>query len=278
MLKKIKYIITAAVSVISLNTSATLISSTFENGIPSSWECNGNCGTSSANGVVTTPPTSNTNYGWVSTDSGVKNVGLTGLLGADGSVLQSSLFSANSGDDLEFYFNYVTSDGTGFSDYAWTRLLDESFKEVAMLFSASTNIVTDIVAGNGLPTTEAVLKTTTASIVNSGSEWEPLGADSGKCFLSTCGYTGWIQSNYSIVDTGNYYLEFGVANWIDSSFDSGLAFDGIKVAGVAFDNLKVANIATTLTTDKVTSVPEPTSIALFALAFLGLISAKRKYS
>jgi hypothetical protein len=278
MLKKIQYIIAAAVSAISLNTSATLISSTFENGVHASWDCQGNCGTSSANGVVTTPPTDNTNYGWVSTDAGVKNVGLTGLLGANGSVLQSNLFSANSGDDLEFYFNYVTSDGAGFSDYAWSRLLDESFKEVAMLFSASTNIVSDIVAGNGLPTTEAVLKTTTANIVNSGSNWEPLGADSGRCFLSTCGYTGWVQSNYSILETGNYYLEFGVTNWIDSFYDSGLAFDGIKVAGVTFDSLKVANIATTLTTDKVTSVPEPTSLALFSLAFLGLISAKRQYS
>ncbi|MDO6486572.1 NF038132 family protein [Colwellia sp. 6_MG-2023] len=276
MLKKIKYIITTAVSVISLNTSATLISSTFENGIPTSWECNGNCGVSSANGVVTTPPTGNTNYGWISTDAGVKNIGLTGLLGADGSILQSSLFSANSGDDLEFYFNYVTSDGTGYSDYAWTRLLDDSFKEVAMLFSASTNIVSDIVAGNGLSTTKAVLNT--ANIVKNGSEWKPLGADSGRCFLSACGYTGWIQSNYSILETGNYYLEFGVANWLDSNFDSGLAFDGIKVAGIPFDNLKVPSTATTLATDKATSVPEPSSVALFALAFLGLISAKRKYS
>jgi hypothetical protein len=261
MLKKIKYIITAAISVISLNTSATLISNTFENGIPASWDCKGNCGTSSANGVVTTPPTGNKNYGWVSTDAGVAKVGLSGLLGADGSILRSNLFSANSGDSLEFYFNYVTSDGAGFSDYAWSRLLDDSFTQVAMLFTARTDVVKTLTSS----------KSPTMPIIHGAPNWAPLGKNSGDCWKIGCGYTGWTQSNYSITNTGNYYLEFGVANWADKSFDSGLAFDGITIEGVAFDALKVTEI----TTNDATSVPETTSIYLFALALISLISLRR---
>jgi len=261
MLKKIKYIIAATISVISLNTSATLISNTFENGIPASWDCQGNCGSSSANGVVTTSPTGNKNYGWVSTDSGLEGIGLNNLLGADGSVLRSNLFSANSGDNLEFYFNYVTSDGAGFSDYAWSRLLDDSFIEVAMLFTARTNVVNTLTSN----------KAPTMPIIQGAPKWKPLGKNSGDCWSIGCGYTDWTQSNYSITNTGNYYLEFGVTNWADKSFDSGLAFDGITIAGSAFNTLKVAEIAT----NNVTSVPEPTSIYLFILALINLISLRR---
>lgn len=265
MLNKIKYIIAAVIpAVVSLNTSASLITNTFDSGIPADWSCTGNCGVSSADGVVTAAPTGSTNYGWVSTDNGVTGVGLSGLIGANGSVLQSNAFTANAGDDLEFYFNYITSDGATFSDYGWARLLDDSFTQVAMLFTARTNIVNDIVTGNGLPATEATLTPSSVAVINGAPDWTPLGSDSGECYASGCGYTGWIQSNYSILDTGNYYLEFGVTNWVDTLFDSGLAFDGITVAGVSIDDP--------------TNVPEPTSIALFALAFLGLIKMKRKHS
>ncbi len=44
-----------------------------------------------------------------------------------------------------------------------------------------------------------------------------------------CGYTGWIGSQYIIPDAGSYYLLFGVTNWADSLFDSGLAIDNVTV-------------------------------------------------
>ena len=263
MLKKIKYIVAAVIPVVfSLNTSATLVTDTFDSGIPADWVCTGTCGASPADGVVTAPPTGSTNYGWVSTDSGVAGVGLSGLVGTDGSVLRSNLFSADAGDDLEFFFNYVTSDGAGFADYAWARLLDDSLNQIAMLFTARTLETGTIVPGMGMPAPAATLVPGSVGIIGGAPTWSPLGADSGFCFDAGCGYTGWIQSNYEIASAGNYLLEFGVTNWLDTDFDSGLAFDGITIAGVAIDDA--------------TTVPEPTSIALFALAFLGLTGFKRK--
>jgi len=264
MFKKIKYIIAAVIPVVfSLNTSATLVTNTFDSGIPADWDCTGNCGASPADGVVTAPPTGSTNYGWVSTDAGITGVGLPGLVGTDGSVLRSNLFSSDAGDDLEFFFNYVTSDGSGYADYAWARLLDSSFSQIAMLFTARTKPTGNIVPGDGMPAPEATLTPSTVEIIGGAPAWSPLGASSGTCYASGCGYTDWIQSNYEIANAGNYYLEFGVTNWQDTAYDSGLAFDGITIAGVAID-------------DDSGTIPEPTSLALFALAFLGLTSFKRK--
>jgi hypothetical protein len=59
----------------------------------------------------------------------------------------------------------------------------------------------------------------------------PLGSWSATCFDTGCGYTGWINSNYIIPTSGNYYLEVGTVNWDDQIFDSGLAMDGATVGG-----------------------------------------------
>lgn len=48
----------------------------FDNGIPAGWSCNGNCGTSAADGVVTLAPNGGTQYGWVSTAGGPDMSGL----------------------------------------------------------------------------------------------------------------------------------------------------------------------------------------------------------
>jgi hypothetical protein len=32
------------------------------------------------------------------------------------------MFAATAGTALNFYFNYVTSDGAGFADYGWAEL------------------------------------------------------------------------------------------------------------------------------------------------------------
>lgn len=235
----------------------------FDAGIPAGWSCVGNCGTSGANGVVTSAPTGGTQYGWVSTDMGVDEVALPGVGGSgnptNGSRLRSSVFSAAAGDDLQFQFNFVTSDGSGFADYAWARLLDSTFNEVALLFTARTAPSGNIVPGFSMPAPAATLTPASVPIIGGAPAWAPLGGSSGDCFSAGCGYTGWISSNYTIANAGNYVLEFGVTNWIDEAFQTGMAFDGITVGGTPIGN-----------------VPEPATLGLLGLGLFGINAVRRR--
>jgi len=204
----------------------------FENGIPGGWTCEGNCGTSQEDGVVTLSPTGAAQYGWVATTgSSFRGATLPGIGGTNGSRLRSPLFSAQSGEELVFHFNYVTSDGAGFADYAWARVLDESMEQVALLFTARTRSTGNIVPGFGMPEIEAQLTPESVEIIRGGPRWSPLGGDSGRCWSGGCGYTGWVHSSYVFPGEGNYVLEFGVVNWSDTRFQSGLAFDGVMIGG-----------------------------------------------
>lgn len=204
--------------------------------IPAGWTCTGNCGTDGADGVVTLSPAASSAYEWVSTSGGAFGVGAlpTGGLGSetDGSTLTTPVFSAPAGTALNFYFNYVTSDGGGFADYAWAELFTASNTPVALLFTARTGPSGSIVPGAGLPAPLATLTPASIPIIGGGPTWLPLGGFSGQCWSSGCGYTGWVKSNYTISAAGNYYLQVGAVNWSDESFDSGLAVDGVTVGGV----------------------------------------------
>ncbi|OOG21786.1 hypothetical protein B1C78_16020 [Thioalkalivibrio denitrificans] len=215
------------VSLFPMHASASL----FDAGIPAGWTCVGSCGTSGADGDVTLAPGGGSQYGWVSTSQGVTGVGLGLGSETSGSVLTSTAFGAQAGDELEFLFNYVTSDGAGFSDYAWARLLDDTMNEVAFLFGARTTPAGDTVPGDGLPLPDATLDPTGAPIIPGGPAWSPLGGSSGSCYAAGCGYTDWVNATYTVATSGNYILEFGVVNWIDFAFQSGLAIDGFLVAG-----------------------------------------------
>ena len=200
------------------------------------WSCMGNCGTSGANGVVPLSPfPSSAADGWVSTVNGVVGLGLPGIGGTgsatNGSRIRSGTFAATAGQNLSFYFNYVTSDGAGFADYAWARLLDSGGNQVALLFTARTAASGNTVPGFSMPAPAATLVPPTTPIIPGGPAWAPLGSDSGSCFAAGCGYTGWVQANYTIPTSGNYMLEFGVVNWNDQSYDSGMAFDGATIGG-----------------------------------------------
>jgi hypothetical protein len=217
--------------------------------------CVGNCGSLGANGVVTLSPFGNPQYQYVSTSGGVAGAGqLPGIGGTNGSQFTTSVFSANAGDALQFFFNYVTSDGSGFADYAWAQLQTSGGTPVATLFTARTQPSGNTSPGFGLPSNDSTLTPASTAIIPGGPAWSALGGTSGACFFAGCGYTGWIESDYTIASAGNYSLAFGVTNWSDTNYDSGLAFDGVTVAGVPVTG----------------AVPEPSTWAMMILGFCGL--------
>jgi hypothetical protein len=201
--------------------------------------CVGSCGTLGADGDVTAPPSGPT-YLYVTTDGGValgEQIPIEGDNDStNGSHYTTSVFTAAAGDDLEFWFNYVTSDGGGFADYAWASLLTANLDPVAILFTARTQASGTIVPGFGLPDVEATLTPAAVPIISDGPDdgpdWSALGSDTGACFDAGCGYTGWVNSTYEITEAGNYVVRFGVSNWTDTGYDSGMAFSGITIGGV----------------------------------------------
>lgn len=246
-----KLCVATAVALLSQAASAQ----SFSSGLPAGWTGSGTFGTATANGVVSLAPGGGSQYGYVSTVGGVTGVSPFALSGnRTGSVLRSSVFSADAGDALDFDFNFVTSDGAGFSDYGWARLLNADLSQAALLFTARTTTSGNTVPGFGLPATSATVSP--SPIIGGGPVWSALGGNSGQCYNTAgCGYTGWVSSTFAIASSGNYILEFGVMNWSDSLYQTGLAFDGITVDGTP-----------------ISSVPEPESLALM-LAGLGLVGA-----
>lgn len=242
-----------------LATSAT--AQTFDDGIPDAWTCSGNCGVLGANGVVPLAPSGGNLYGWISTVGTDLDVALPGVGGegepANGSTLRTALFGADTGAMLDFRFNYVTSDGAGYADYAWARLLDGSDNQVALLFTARTTETGNAVPGFDMPAPAATLQPFPVTITPDATMWAPLGGHSDSCYDTGCGNTGWVRAQYAIASEGTYRLEFGVTNWNDADFDSGLAFDSITLAGAPLP------------------IPEPGQYAML-LAGLALLGTLRR--
>lgn len=208
----------------------------FNGGLPAGWECAGSCGTAAADGAIELAPSGGSRYGWVSNAGGEVGVLLPGVSvpgnSADGSALRSPVFHAQAGQVLAFSFNYVSTDGSDFTDYAWARLLNGDGSPVAVLITARTSPGGDAVPGFDMPAAQAEIMPPFAGMGGGPLAWSPLGDDSGSCYAQPCGQTGWIDATYAIGAAGQYRLEFGVVNWADRSADSGLAFDALTLDGV----------------------------------------------
>lgn len=254
---------------------------TFNTGIPPGWFCQGTCGTLGVDGVINNlSPAGGTQYGYVTTFGSLFSqplpgitaitAGGTGVGTTNTSTLRSNLFSAQANDVLNFFFNYVTSDGRTYDDYAWARLLNFDLSQNTLLFAARTNPAGQAVPGQGMPapdpgvtlTPSPVTVVTVDPTLATGPTWSPLGSSSGTCWGAGCGYTDWVFSQFVIPSAGNYYLEFGVANWDDQAYDSGLAFDGVLVNNVPIEEQNVT--------------PEPTSLLLLGTGLAGLAALRRR--
>ena len=195
--------------------------------------CVGNCGTVVPNGDVTAPPGGG-GLQYVSTFEGVTDAGQIGSAGGTtGSEFISDSFSASAGDPLKFLFNYVTSDGAGYSDYGFAELQTAAGVSVGYLFTARTVVSPGNTSpGFGLPLNISTLTPATSAINPNASNFSVLGGSSGKCYSDGCGNTGFIQSLYNITTDGSYRIRFGVTNYGDSAYQSAMVFSGLKIAGV----------------------------------------------
>ena len=244
---------------------------------PTGGQCVGVCGTSGVDGDIGLSPIGNPAYGYVTTSGstarGVSPLSLddnnTGIE-TNGSSFLSGAFTAAAGDRLGMAFNYVSTDGKGYDDYAWARLVDaNSLAQVAWLFTArSTNSGTrNIVPGDVVSRTEFdpderlvgyddwdfVSKTADDPV-----DWSRLGASNGSCWEENakgCGYTGWMVSSYAFAAGGSFRVQVGVVNWGDEAFDSGLAFDHVGLVAAP--------------------VPEPGTLAMMASALVLLAWRRR---
>lgn len=99
-------------------------------GLLSTWTCVGQCGASAADGDIVLSPLASPAYGYVATAGSTAYGASPLVLGSNsrgsetnGSVITSGAFNAATGDLLDVQFNYVSTDGKGYDDYAWARLL-----------------------------------------------------------------------------------------------------------------------------------------------------------
>lgn len=234
--------------------------------LPAGYTCVGGsvCGTLGADGVVTTSPQGG-DYGYVSTAGATGNNGNLNIGSeTNSSVARTPVFASLAGDALEFFFNYVTSDGSGYIEYSWVKLINAAdATDETILFTARTTPSGNTVPGGGLPGLAPGVTLTPGStaIIAGQTTWSPLGGYSGACYGGGCGQTGWVGMDYTIAAAGDYFLEFGVVNWLDQIYDSGLAFDGITIAGNPIDP---------------NPTPEPASLALLGVALAGLGAARAK--
>ncbi len=113
--------------------------------------CFGNCGLTTATTVVPVSPLLDSTFGYLSTFNGLQGRGSLADVGVGkgnelsstspptGSSFTSGSFSAAANAQLSMNFNYVSLDGSGYSDYAWARLHKVGSQDYIWLFTAMSS-------------------------------------------------------------------------------------------------------------------------------------------
>jgi hypothetical protein len=244
--------------------------------------CIGTCGTDTADGNVPLP-SGFSSYQFVTTTGGPTGGGnLPGVFGSpgvsstNGSTFTTSAFTTTTGELINFNFNYITSDGSGFPDYAWAALMSTDGGQNYLIFSAQTQPTGNTVPGFTMPALApgaSLIPPTSPITPGSGTQcgsgscnspaggpvWSELGTWSGDCWATGCGLTGWIESLFSGEAADTYVLAFGVSNANDTIYDSGLAFAGVEVGGVP-----------------IIPAPEPASLSLLGAGLAAFAVLRRR--
>jgi hypothetical protein len=252
----------------------------------SGWTSVGSAGSMAPSGDIVASPLANTQYGYVTTAEStefqvspltLKSGGKGSGIEHNGSKITSNIFSAIAGQTLSMSFNFASTDGKGYDDYAWARVINSSDDSlVAWLFAAqSTNSNTKgIVPGSVLDKSafdpDQVISnykdfSFTSKTAEDPIDWSALKGSSGFCWKDNaegCGFTGWLDSSITLANSGSYRVEIGVVNWGDGAYDSGLAFD--------FRGLT--------NSQNVTAVPESETYALMlvGLCLVGSVARRRR--
>lgn len=211
--------------------------------LPVGFTCVGgptSCGLNTAASASVPLPPSTLPYVFVSTTGGTDGVGqCCSAGGVNGATLTSPIFQRSAGEILSFAFNYITSDGGQFNDYAHCSLFSSGNLFIGRLITARTAASGDTIPGAGLGAISAVTVPSNNPIIPGAPTWPPLDSSSGSCFDVGCGTTGWILASYTFTTSGTFYLQCGVTNTIDGGFQSGLALDFTVSNGIFGDTTEI---------------------------------------